>query len=122
MGRKPRKYVYGSIHIIQKLFSYHILYNYVFCQLVAYYIYLQYSKISAVQKYITNLLEYLHGHFLAKKGKKKGTCKSLSAELRRTQGRKIKTSTVVHKTSSQIVKSPAPTQFTILCLFFLFKG
>lgn len=71
MGRKTRKYVYGSIHIIQKLFSYHILYNYVFCQLVAYYIYLQYSKISAVQKYITNLLEYLHGHFLDKKRKEK---------------------------------------------------
>lgn len=71
MGRKTRKYVYGSIHIIQKLFSYHILYNYVFCQLVAYYIYLQYSKISAVQKYITNLLEYLHGHFLDKKKERK---------------------------------------------------
>lgn len=50
-----------------KPINYHILYNYVFCQLVAYYIYLQYSKISTVQKYITILLEYLHGNFLDEK-------------------------------------------------------
>lgn len=38
----------------------------------------------------------------------------------RMQGRKIKT--VVYNTSSQTVKSPAPTEFTILCLFFPLQG
>lgn len=42
-----------------------------FCTILFSVSYLQYSKISAVQKYITNLLEYLHGHFLDSKGEKR---------------------------------------------------
>lgn len=48
-----------------KLFSYHILYNYIICQLGILHLSTVQSNF-AVQKYITNLLEYLHGHFLTK--------------------------------------------------------